>query len=325
MADYRAMTRRAAQKYGLDPSVFERQINQESGFNPGARSPAGALGIAQIMPGTARGWGVDPMNPVAALDAAARNMKQYVDRYGGYENALRAYNAGPGNIQRSKSFAETNHYVSTILGGKTPKSSTPGKSGSKGDTADGYDVQTTTTPGVDNRTARAQLIESFLSSKGSDPLDFAMQARGLRDVAPTSSTVRTPLPSSGGGGKTGASSGASGVHGSKVLELIFNDGGSGYGIKNGADVDGRSVFSGVWGGHADHVHVAAGPKTVVELGRIAQDRFGLHVGENPHFGGVNPVHVPGSYHNKGEAIDVSGDPKKMAAYARFVRNYNRSH
>jgi hypothetical protein len=73
------------------------------------------------------------------------------------------------------------------------------------------------------------------------------------------------------------------------------------------------------------VHVAAGPKTVVELGRIAQDRFGLHVGENPHFGGVNPVHVPGSYHNKGEAIDVSGDPKKMAAYARFVRNYNRSH
>jgi hypothetical protein len=324
MADYRAMTRRAAQKYGLDPSIFERQINQESGFNPNARSPAGAAGIAQLMPATARGWGVDPMNPSQALDAAAKNMRQYVDRYGGYENALRAYNAGPGAIQASKSYAETNHYVATILGGKTPKAPTPG-TGDGGKSGTSYDVQTTTTPGVDNRLARAQLIESFLSSKGSDPLNFAVEARALRDVAPTSSTVRTPIPGSTSSDAGGASSGASGVHGSKVLELIFNDGGQGYGIKNGADVNGPSVFSGVWAGHADHVHVAAGPKTVVELGRIAQDRFGLHVGENPHFGGVNPVHVPGSYHNKGEAIDVSGDPKKMAAYARFVRNYNRSH
>jgi hypothetical protein len=115
------------------------------------------------------------------------------------------------------------------------------------------------------------------------------------------------------------------LSGSKVLELIFNDGGKGYGIKNGADVDGRQVYSDVWGGHANHVHVAAGPKTVVALGKIAQDKFGLHVGENPHFGGVDAgAHVPGSYHVRDEAIDVSGDPKKMAAYARYVREYNRS-
>jgi hypothetical protein len=117
MADLRAVARAKAKKYGLDPGVFERQIQQESGFNPGARSPAGALGVAQIMPATARGWGVNPLNPSQALDAAARNMARYVQQFGSYEKALRAYNAGPGNVEKSKGFAETNNYVRTILGG----------------------------------------------------------------------------------------------------------------------------------------------------------------------------------------------------------------
>jgi hypothetical protein len=119
MADLRAVARAKAKKYGLDPGVFERQIQQESGFNPKIRSPAGALGIAQIMPATARGWGVNPLNPSQALDAAARNMARYVQQFGSYEKALRAYNAGPGNVERSKSFAETNNYVRTILGGSS--------------------------------------------------------------------------------------------------------------------------------------------------------------------------------------------------------------
>lgn len=118
MADYRKIARAKARKYGLDPSVFARQINAESGFNPRARSRVGAQGIAQIMPGTAKAWGVNPMDPVAALDAAAKNMAAYVRKYGGYENALRAYNAGPGAIEKSKSYAETNNYVKKILGGK---------------------------------------------------------------------------------------------------------------------------------------------------------------------------------------------------------------
>ncbi|HTE61340.1 MAG TPA: lytic transglycosylase domain-containing protein [Solirubrobacteraceae bacterium] len=126
MANYRAEARRAARRHGVDPGVFERQIQQESGFADdvitGRRSsPAGAKGIAQIMPATARGWGVDPLDPIAALNAAAKNMARYVKQYGSYENALRAYNAGPGAIEASKGYAETNNYVKTILGGKTPK------------------------------------------------------------------------------------------------------------------------------------------------------------------------------------------------------------
>jgi hypothetical protein len=120
VADWQAEARKAAQRYGLDPGIFSRQIRQESGFNPNAHSPAGALGIAQIMPATARGWGVNPLDPRAALNAAAKNMARYVRQYGGYENALRAYNAGPGNIARSHGFSETNAYVNAILNGHDP-------------------------------------------------------------------------------------------------------------------------------------------------------------------------------------------------------------
>jgi hypothetical protein len=117
---------------------------------------------------------------------------------------------------------------------------------------------------------------------------------------------------------------SSGKGGSKVLELIFNNGGQGYGIKDGQTVKGSQVFSAVWGGHANHVHVAAGPKTVVALGKAAQ-KMGLHVGENPSFGGVDiGAHVPGSYHGKAEAIDVSGDKALMGKFARYVANYNRT-
>src|SRR5262245_30117549 len=115
------MARSAARRHGLDPQVFLRQINQESGFNPRAQSPAGARGIAQIMPATARGWGVNPDNPHEALDAAAKNMAGYVRQFGNYGDALRAYNAGPGNVAKSHGFAETNNYVKRILGGRDPQ------------------------------------------------------------------------------------------------------------------------------------------------------------------------------------------------------------
>ena len=113
------------------PTVFERQIEAESGFNPKAISSSGAQGIAQIMPGTARGWGVNANDPVASLDAAAKNMSGYIKTYLGgvrpsdetdpaklraaYEKGLRAYNAGPGAVDASKGYAETNRYVQKII------------------------------------------------------------------------------------------------------------------------------------------------------------------------------------------------------------------
>lgn len=125
--DYRKQARLAAQRYGLDPHIFERQIGVESiGYRPDVisgrtASPAGAQGIAQFMPDTARGLGVDPLRPVKALNAAAKLMASYVKKYGSYENALRAYNAGPGAIQSSRGYAETNRYVQEILNGRDPE------------------------------------------------------------------------------------------------------------------------------------------------------------------------------------------------------------
>lgn len=123
MADWQTATRKAAEKYGLDPDVFERQIRQESSFNPNAVSGAGAIGIAQIMPATAAGWGVNPHDPAASLDAAAKHMAQYVKQYGSYRDALVAYNAGPGKVGQALP-AETQDYIRTILGGSNPKVST---------------------------------------------------------------------------------------------------------------------------------------------------------------------------------------------------------
>lgn len=119
---YQVVARKAAIKYGISPDLFARQINQESGFNPKAKSGAGALGIAQIMPATAKGWKVDPMNPEAALDAAAKAMAGYLKTYKGrWDLALSAYNAGAGAVAKHKGvppFKETQNYVASILGKK---------------------------------------------------------------------------------------------------------------------------------------------------------------------------------------------------------------
>jgi hypothetical protein len=114
--------RQAALKAGVDPDIFVRQIQQESGFNPGARSPAGAQGIAQIVPKFHPG--VDVTDPYASLDYAANLMKSNVGKYGGdYAKALAAYNAGGGAVDKYGGvppFEETQRYVSTILSGTSP-------------------------------------------------------------------------------------------------------------------------------------------------------------------------------------------------------------
>jgi hypothetical protein len=117
----------AALSVGINPDLFIRQIRQESAFNPGAISPAGAIGIAQFMPATAANMGVDPYNPEQSLYGAARLMANLSAMYGGnYAMALAAYNAGPGIVQyainmggsnwRAYLPAETQNYIAVIMG-----------------------------------------------------------------------------------------------------------------------------------------------------------------------------------------------------------------
>jgi hypothetical protein len=98
---YVPMAWQDAQDAGIDPHLFVRQIYQESGFNPNALSHAGAQGIAQVMPSLARQLNLDPWQPAAALQAAARLMAQYRRHYGGDAEALAAYHVGSETLEQA--------------------------------------------------------------------------------------------------------------------------------------------------------------------------------------------------------------------------------
>jgi soluble lytic murein transglycosylase-like protein len=109
----------AAKRHGLDPALLAGLVKQESGFNPGAVSPAGARGLTQLMPATAAGLGVtDPTDPAQALEGGAKYLREQLDRFGGdVARALAAYNAGPGAVQRFGGvppYAETQNYVRAV-------------------------------------------------------------------------------------------------------------------------------------------------------------------------------------------------------------------
>ena len=111
---------RAAQRWSVAGTLLAAQLYKESNFNPFARSPAGAQGIAQFMPGTARAMGLDdPFDAAAAIDAQALLMRDLLRQFGSVPLALAAYNAGPAPVQRCgcvPPYAETQGYVARILG-----------------------------------------------------------------------------------------------------------------------------------------------------------------------------------------------------------------
>ena len=111
---------RAAQRWSVSATLLAAQLYAESDFNPFATSPAGAQGIAQFMPGTARGMGLeDPFDPGAAIDAQAHLMRDLLRRFGAVPLALAAYNAGPAPVAACgcvPPYPETRGYVARILG-----------------------------------------------------------------------------------------------------------------------------------------------------------------------------------------------------------------
>lgn len=117
--EWLASARTAAQRNGIPEDLFLRLVQQESGFNPDAVSHKGAMGLAQLMPDTARGLGVNIHDPHQNLDGGARYLKQMYQRFGNWRHALAAYNAGPGAVERHGGippFKETQAYVLAIMG-----------------------------------------------------------------------------------------------------------------------------------------------------------------------------------------------------------------
>jgi soluble lytic murein transglycosylase-like protein len=123
---YVQLARQDAASAGISPDLFVRQMNEESGFNPNEVSPAGAIGIAQFMPATAAGLGINPRDPMQSLRGAALLMARYVHAFGSYSKALAAYNAGSTRLRDALAAcgvhwltclpAETQTYIHRILG-----------------------------------------------------------------------------------------------------------------------------------------------------------------------------------------------------------------
>jgi hypothetical protein len=117
---YAPMLARAAMRWNVSAALLAAQLYAESNFNPFATSPAGAQGIAQFMPGTARALGLaDPFDPARAIDAQAHLMRDLLRRFASVPLALAAYNAGPGAVAACMCippYPETRGYVARILG-----------------------------------------------------------------------------------------------------------------------------------------------------------------------------------------------------------------
>ena len=117
---YAPILARAAQRWNVSAALLAAQLYAESNFNPFARSPAGAQGIAQFMPGTAAAMGLDdPFDPGQAIDAQAHLMRDLLRRFASVPLALAAYNAGPGAVAGCMCippYPETRGYVARILG-----------------------------------------------------------------------------------------------------------------------------------------------------------------------------------------------------------------
>lgn len=136
---YQDAIRAAAQKWGVSTLLLSAILKQESNFNPTAVSPAGAVGIAQFMPGTAAGLGVNPWDANSSIDGAAHYLSNLHTQFSSWQLAVAAYNAGPGAVQSAgnqvPAITETQRYVEGILnliGGDWSALGDAGSSGSSG-------------------------------------------------------------------------------------------------------------------------------------------------------------------------------------------------
>ena len=129
---FRREAAKQAERFGIDPELYVRLIERESGFDPNAKGAAGEIGLAQIMPDTALkpGYGTDPIldrsDPMESLRFGAQHLANLIQNYDGDVTlALQAYNGGSGNVARGTVSDDAKQYASELLNGKELKSARP--------------------------------------------------------------------------------------------------------------------------------------------------------------------------------------------------------
>jgi hypothetical protein len=172
---------KAAQSNDVPAAFFIRLLFQESAFQPGLVSPAGAEGIAQFMPETAASMGLDnPFDPLPAIEASARLLRNHVQQFGNLGLAAAAYNAGPKRIQdwlakKGKLPQETQGYVKSITGRA----------------AEGWNAAETGSPTVKlPRQAPCQEAAGLLAWNGPEQIPLPPTRTPLKAAAPTTPVVR---------------------------------------------------------------------------------------------------------------------------------------
>lgn len=315
----RRLARRYAIKHGLDPDLFEKQIDAESGFKVTIGSPAGARDIAQFMPGTAAAEGVTlgDKRPHDDLNAAARLMARYVKKYGSYEKALRAYNAGPGAIEKSRGYAETNEYVRKILGdGPGQTKLNKRRAGGAAGPSPSMGTKKISLGSSADPAAAVELTLDFLNDKA-DVLDLAAGLQSL--MSAPDETIEVPVLKDSQRNSKRREAALPAKGGKLQIEEMYFD--PGLNLDSGQKV-------GAIGGHGSHVHVASSKgDDMVKIVRLAK-RLGLSVRELHGHEQVDPVHTDGSFHYQktktsrgrtiGKAADISGDMKKLKRFNRII-------
>jgi soluble lytic murein transglycosylase-like protein len=119
--DFNEIIDNNSKKYNINSSIIKAIIKAESDFDPSVVSSAGAMGLMQLMPDTAKSLGVgEPFDPVENIEGGVKYLKEMLNKFGGnLELALAAYNAGPGNVVKYGGippFQETENYVAKIMG-----------------------------------------------------------------------------------------------------------------------------------------------------------------------------------------------------------------
>lgn len=323
LGQYQSVIAMASKRFGIPEGLLERQIMAESGGNPHARSPVGALGLMQLMPATARGLGVgNPLNPVENIMGGARYLAEQYQKFGSWDKALAAYNAGPAAVAKYGGvppYAETQAYVKGILGGGLPSAgSAPQGSPTVGAAATGLGLSTPAPSPFDtpllkaNDAAKASIPTSgtvdLLDSLGGTAGKIANMEKGqgsplsyvphLAALTHSLAPKFAPMLEIGGGNhivqaakgylgtpyKWGGTSRQTGMDCSGFIQNVFRD----VGIKLP-----RTTYEQVHHGEpVDLSQIQPGDAVFTEPGHAGPNHVGLYVGhgmvqESPHTGTVN--------------------------------------